>query len=389
MMNKKPMAKILNEGDTIKWNKYRQVHPEWVPDLRGIELKSPDSDFDRGANAAFTEKFNLKGSLYDFTTEFPFDFNPEEYGMVLKEGEETIEAISQEKAKSKTDAPDIFISHSSQDLEFVKALVDLIEATLKIKPEIRCTSVPGYKFKTGADTDEGLRREVKNSRLLIGVITPSSMESAFVLFELGGRWIIDKHTMFPVMACGADSSILKGPLEHINATSCYERADIHQLIDDIASELSFEKVKAASYQKKIDRLVELSKNKDKINKQSLQSVDNDEELKKNTYEPYKEAFEAFLRRFESDWVTERDVDSPTFDEGIYKIEDAIEKLLDFRENIKEDDDNEITGIIMDSIKELKILKTYEFHQYDQFWDTGLQIIGELKKVPKVLGDKLK
>ena len=263
-MTKEQISKILNQGDTIKWNKYRQVHPEWVPDLRGIELKSPDSDLDRGADAAFTEPLNLKGSLYDFTTEFPFDFNPAEYGMVLKEGEETIEAISQEKAKSKTDAPDIFISHSSQDLEFVKALVDLIEATLKDKPRIRCTSLPGYKLKTGAYTDERLRQEIKTSRLLIGVITPSSMKSAYVLFELGARWVIDdKNSMFPIMACGANSSILKVPLKLINAIGCYESADIHQIIDDIATKLKIEKANAASYQGKIERLVELSK-KNKI-----------------------------------------------------------------------------------------------------------------------------
>ena len=116
--------------------------------------------------------------------------------------------VQAKKRLPKERSQDIFISHSSQDLEFVEALVDLIEATLKIKPEIRCTSVPGYKLKTETKTDERLRIEINDARLLMGVITPSSMKSAYVLFELGARWVIDKP-MFPIIACGADSSILK------------------------------------------------------------------------------------------------------------------------------------------------------------------------------------
>ena len=84
-MTKKQMSKILNEGDAIKWNKYRKVHSKWVPDLRGINLNEDDSHFNRGlAQSFWPENFNMNGAIYDLTTDFPLDVKPDDYGMILK-----------------------------------------------------------------------------------------------------------------------------------------------------------------------------------------------------------------------------------------------------------------------------------------------------------------
>lgn len=156
---------------------------------------------------------------------------------------------------SKGSELDIFISHSSSDKIFVEKLIELLRASLNISTQrIRCSSVDGYRLSVGVNTDEQLRKEVHDAEILIGVITPNSMKSAYVLFELGARWGAKKK-MFPVLACGTDPSILGGPLKAVNSLDCNSVSQIHQLIDDISSTLQISKESPALYQNKIDQLI--------------------------------------------------------------------------------------------------------------------------------------
>ena len=84
----------------------------------------------------------------------------------------------------------VFISHSSHDRELAQVLVDLVRNALKDleETEIRCTSVDGYGLPAGLPADETLRIEVHQAALVIGLITPNSINSVYVLFELGARW---------------------------------------------------------------------------------------------------------------------------------------------------------------------------------------------------------
>jgi hypothetical protein len=132
----------------------------------------------------------------------------------------------------------IFISHCSEDSKIAESLAELFRTALRLsKSEIRCTSVDGYRLPVGINTDEQLRREVLETPVLVGLISHHSFDSAYVLFELGARW--GKNTfMAPVLAPGVSASILKGPLSALNALSCDSTSQIHQLVYDIASQLT-------------------------------------------------------------------------------------------------------------------------------------------------------
>ena len=156
---------------------------------------------------------------------------------------------------SKASELDIFISHSGSDTIFVKKLIELLRSSLNISAHrIRCSSVDGYRLSVGVNTDEQLRKEVHDAEILIGVITPYSMKSAYVLFELGARWGAKKK-MFPILACGAEPSILGGPLKAVNSLDCSNVSQIHQLLEDIANTLRISKESPASYQNQIDLLI--------------------------------------------------------------------------------------------------------------------------------------
>jgi hypothetical protein len=155
----------------------------------------------------------------------------------------------------------LFISHRSGDSPLAKSLIELFEKALKLPARgIRCTSVDGYRLPVGADTDEQLRRKVFESRAFIGLITPTSLSSAYVLFELGARWGAKKH-LAPVLAHGVDAASLGGPLGGINALRIDERNQVVQLVEDVAEYLEINLEPAASYQSAIDAIVKEASSK--------------------------------------------------------------------------------------------------------------------------------
>ena len=155
---------------------------------------------------------------------------------------------------------DIFISHSSQDAKIVKALIAVLQKALNLTAQqIRCTSIEGYKLDIGADTNEQLRREIYGAIVFIGLITPISLTSTYVLFELGARWGAGR-TLLPVVAA-ADTDILKDPLKGKNAGCLFKEADVHELIRVLAQQLNRSTDRVAAYENLIKRLIRTSKPK--------------------------------------------------------------------------------------------------------------------------------
>ncbi|MBA3482756.1 MAG: toll/interleukin-1 receptor domain-containing protein [Pirellulales bacterium] len=154
-------------------------------------------------------------------------------------------------------AIDIFLSHSSRDAELAKALVELLRNALNVPANrIRCTSVSGYKLDVGADTDEQLRLETVEATILVGLITDVSIDSAYVLFELGARWGAKKF-LAPLLGAGRGAEILAGPLAGLNALSC-TREDLFQLVVDLAKQLETEPESPDVYSTHLDTVVRVS-----------------------------------------------------------------------------------------------------------------------------------
>lgn len=149
---------------------------------------------------------------------------------------------------------DIFISHSSRDKSIAKKLIYLIRSALNIPAEnIRCSSVDGFRLPVGVPTIERLRQEVHNSKTFIALITPNSLQSVFVLFELGARWETQKPLM-PLLACGIHNENLREPLSAINTLDCGNAAQLHQFIENLGKALNINPTGAAAYQEYIEEL---------------------------------------------------------------------------------------------------------------------------------------
>ena len=148
----------------------------------------------------------------------------------------------------------VFISHSSLDKEVTTILIDLLRQALNIRSEdIRCTSIDGHRLPGGVVTSEALRQEVYEARLVIGLITPNSMGSAYVLIELGARWGA-KKAMIPLLASGIKPEHLEGPLKDINALDCSNESQVHQFLKEAAGHLDIEPDSVPSYTNTVKKL---------------------------------------------------------------------------------------------------------------------------------------
>jgi hypothetical protein len=149
----------------------------------------------------------------------------------------------------------IFISHSGTDRELAALLVDLLRSSLNLPAEaIRCTSVEGHRLAGGAETDPTLRKDIRNCEAFIGLISATSIESAYVLFELGARWGAERH-LLPLLTPTADAAILRGPLSGLNALKCSSAADLQQMIHEIAAVLKISVEKPAAYQRHLEQIL--------------------------------------------------------------------------------------------------------------------------------------
>jgi TIR domain len=151
----------------------------------------------------------------------------------------------------------LFISHSSDDLRIVKALVDLFRSALAVSPDsVRCTSLDGYRLPGGASIDEQLRREIHKAEAFVGLISHRSLQSIYVVFELGARWGAGKH-LIPLLAPGVAPGVLQPPLSALNAISCGSAAHLHQLVAELATALNVRLYPAPAYQREIEGILAL------------------------------------------------------------------------------------------------------------------------------------
>lgn len=151
----------------------------------------------------------------------------------------------------------LFISHSAKDAPIAERLIELVQAALNLPASsIRCTSVDGYRLPGGASTDDQLRTETLECDAFIGLVSPNSIKSMYVAFELGARWGAGKH-LLPVLAPGVRASILDGPLTGLNALKSDSRPQLQQFMHDLAQHLGMQTQSPAAYDRFIDRILEL------------------------------------------------------------------------------------------------------------------------------------
>ena len=128
----------------------------------------------------------------------------------------------------------VFISHASGDATLAKAMIALLEAGLTITDRaIRCTSVPGYRLQPGDVAPDVLRENLAECDVVIGLLTDTSMESHFVMMELGAAWGHSKVACL-LLAPSLPFTTLPGPFGNVHAIKMDDEPGLMELLDAVA-----------------------------------------------------------------------------------------------------------------------------------------------------------
>lgn len=136
--------------------------------------------------------------------------------------------------------PSIFISHSHKDRDVAEALTDLLDANFRIgKGDIRCTSVRTYQLPVGERTSDRLRAEVSHAKVVLGIVTPDTKESVYVMFELGASWG-QQISAWPLLAKGATESDVPAPIRDVNYVQLSDDGECQRLINDLSNKVALQ-----------------------------------------------------------------------------------------------------------------------------------------------------
>jgi len=135
----------------------------------------------------------------------------------------------------------IFISHKETDAALAQALVEFLRASLDIpSAKIRCSSVPGFQLPFGKTISGQLKNDIGSSNAVFVLITQASLQSRWVLSELGAAWALGK-VIVPVLGQGLSQNDLPGPLAEypvVKSDDVNAAARLRDAVAQIAQELS-------------------------------------------------------------------------------------------------------------------------------------------------------
>jgi hypothetical protein len=173
-------------------------------------------------------------------------------------------AIARHIARLRGKYPPVFISHRHKDEPLVRALVEMLAAAFGLgKGDIRCTSVRPYKLPAGERTSDRLRTEIRRAKAVLGIVTPDTQESSYVLFELGAAWGQGVLT-FPLLARGSTMADIPPPISDRHPLNLTDPGDCQQLLEDLADATEFQrKQDGAELSVLLERLVEMAGSVDK------------------------------------------------------------------------------------------------------------------------------
>lgn len=172
----------------------------------------------------------------------------------------------------------VFVSHSSADRDAAAAFAGLLRDALRLSArDIRCTSVSEYKLPAGANADDHLRREVFECVAFVALLSRASLNSAYVMFELGARWGAGRP-MVPLRIGGLGVEVLEAPLSAMQSVDGASEIEIHSLIKTLGEWIGVEPEGPESYLRALKIFVAYGRR----NQRSVGKMvfDEEEELKK-------------------------------------------------------------------------------------------------------------
>jgi TIR domain len=128
----------------------------------------------------------------------------------------------------------VFISHASRDKVLADRLVDLLIIGSDVpREQVFYTSDSGMGVPPGKDFVEIIRKQLNDTALVVQLISPAFLESAFCLCELGAQWVKAQDS-FPMIVPPVQYDDLRGILGQVQVARIDDAVGLNQLHDVIS-----------------------------------------------------------------------------------------------------------------------------------------------------------
>ncbi len=181
-----------------------------------------------------------------------------------------INVISNAKENAMLKSPKIFISHSSQDKEYVTCLVDFLEDIGLAPEQIFCSSVPGYGIPLDEDIYDYLKYQFQEHELhVIFILSNNYYQSVACMNEMGAAWVLqNKYTV--ILLSRFDFKKIQGAINprqmglKLDGDLTEVKEKLRQLKDVLSKEFGLSHITDVRWERKRDSFIAAVKKANKV-----------------------------------------------------------------------------------------------------------------------------
>lgn len=132
----------------------------------------------------------------------------------LKSMEEMgIDMVDKEKSNKKP-IDKIFISHATEDKEYVREIIQLLNdiGIKKDRQNIFCSSYPGYDIPVGEPIYDYIKKQFNENVLVLFILSDNYYDSTACLNEMGATWVTSQ-VYHSILLPGFEFSNIKGAID--------------------------------------------------------------------------------------------------------------------------------------------------------------------------------
>jgi uncharacterized protein yddK len=193
-----------------------------------------------------------------------------EYNLAKEDKGDCLKVIKIETSDNKEDKlvnsekmePRLFISHSSKDLDYIKAFVEFLEDIGMNSENIFCSSMDDYNIKWPENIYDHLFKEFNNRRknlIVLFMLSKNYYDSAVCLNEMGAAWVLKKEYR-SILLPGFKSEDIRGVIKTDDITISLEDSKIRNKLNDIKKQFEeifgLEKISDNKWDDIRDRFIE-------------------------------------------------------------------------------------------------------------------------------------
>ncbi len=131
----------------------------------------------------------------------------------------------------------VFISHATDDRDFVNSLVKLLEFIGLNNENLFCSSIPGYMIPSGKNIFDFLREQFENYNLFVIFIhSQNYYNSAISLNEMGAAWVL-KSDFHSLLVKGFNYSNMKGVISSQYISTKVDGNDANARLNELKNQL--------------------------------------------------------------------------------------------------------------------------------------------------------